>query len=84
MLHQRTQGNPLFVIAVVDELIRHQVVREGPAGGPCEEKLSTIVPATLRALLEQQLAHCSREEQTLLAAASVAGVEFAAAAVARP
>ena len=46
------------------------------------EALSTIVPATLRALLEQQLAHCSREEQTLLAAASVAGVEFAAAAVA--
>ena len=32
VLHQRTQGNPLFVIAVVDELIRHQVVREGPAG----------------------------------------------------
>ena len=46
------------------------------------EALPTIVPATLRALLEQQLAHCSREGQTLLAAASVAGVEFAAAAVA--
>ena len=85
VLHQRTQGNPLFVIAVVDELIRHQVVREGPAGWAMRggvEALSTIVPATLRALLEQQLAHCSREEQTLLAAASVAGVEFAAAAVA--
>ena len=85
VLHQRTQGNPLFVIAVVDELIRHQVVREGPAGWAMRggvEALSTIVPATLRALLEQQLAHCSREVQTLLAAASVAGVEFAAAAVA--
>jgi predicted ATPase len=85
VLHQRTQGNPLFVIAVVDELIRHQVVCEGPAGWAMRggvEALSTIVPATLRALLEQQLAHCSRELQTLLAAASVAGVEFAAAAVA--
>jgi DNA-binding winged helix-turn-helix (wHTH) protein/tetratricopeptide (TPR) repeat protein len=85
VLHQRTQGNPLFVIAVVDELIRHQVVREGPVGWAMRggvEALPTIVPATLQALLEQQLAHCSLEEQTLLAAVSVAGVEFAAAAVA--
>jgi DNA-binding winged helix-turn-helix (wHTH) protein/tetratricopeptide (TPR) repeat protein len=85
VLHQRTQGNPLFVVAVVDELIRQHVVRQGPAGWAMRggvEALSAIVPATLQALLEQQLAHCSREEQTLLAAASVAGVEFAAAAVA--
>jgi predicted ATPase/DNA-binding winged helix-turn-helix (wHTH) protein len=85
VLHQRTHGNPLFVIAVVDELIRQQVVHEGPAGWAMRggvEAFPTIVPATLRALLEQQLAHCSREVQTLLEAASVAGVEFAAAAVA--
>ena len=41
-----------------------------------------IVPATLRALIEHQLTHCSPAAQTLLEAASVAGVEFAAAAVA--
>ena len=30
VLHQRTHGNPLFLIAVVDELVRQQVVIEGP------------------------------------------------------
>jgi DNA-binding winged helix-turn-helix (wHTH) protein/tetratricopeptide (TPR) repeat protein len=85
VLHQRTHGNPLFLIAVVDEIVRQQVVREGPAGWAMRggvETITMIIPATLRGLIEQQLAHCSPEEQTLLAAASVAGAEFAAAAVA--
>jgi predicted ATPase len=46
------------------------------------ETIAAIVPAHLRTLIEHQLARSSPEEQTLLAAASVAGVEFAAAAVA--
>jgi DNA-binding winged helix-turn-helix (wHTH) protein/tetratricopeptide (TPR) repeat protein len=85
VLHQRTHGNPLFVIAVVEELLRQQVVREGPAGWALQcgvETIPTILPATLRALIEHQLAQCSPEAQTLLAVASVAGVEFTAAAVA--
>jgi DNA-binding winged helix-turn-helix (wHTH) protein/tetratricopeptide (TPR) repeat protein len=85
VLHQRTQGNPLFLITLVDELIRQQVVREGPAGWTMQgggETIPMIIPATLREMIEHQLAHCSPEDQTLLAAASVAGVEFAAAAVA--
>ena len=81
VLHQRTHGNPLFVIAVVDELIRHQVVHEGPAGWAMRGgvKPSPRSSQQRSELLEQQLAHCSREGQTLLEAASVAGVEFAAA-----
>jgi tetratricopeptide (TPR) repeat protein len=85
VLHQRTRGNPLFLIAVVDELVRQQVVTEGPAGWDVRagvDTISAIIPAHLRALIELQLAHCSPEDQTLLEAASVAGVEFAAAAVA--
>jgi DNA-binding winged helix-turn-helix (wHTH) protein/tetratricopeptide (TPR) repeat protein len=85
VLHQRTYGNPLFLIAVVDEIVRQQVVREGPEGWTLQkgvETIPTIVPATLLALIEHQLAHCSPEAQTLLEAASVAGVEFTAAAVA--
>jgi tetratricopeptide (TPR) repeat protein len=85
VLHQRTHGNPLFLIAVVDDLVCQQVVREGPAGWIMQEgveAIPAIVPATLRALIEHQLGHCSPEAQTLLEAASVAGVEFAAAVVA--
>ena len=85
VLHQRTRGNPLFLIAVVDELVRQQVVTEAADGWAVRagvDTITAIIPAHLRALIELQLAHCSPEDQTLLAAASVAGVEFATAAVA--
>jgi tetratricopeptide (TPR) repeat protein len=85
VLHQRTHGNPLFLIAMVDELVRQQVVREGPDGWDVRdglERITAIVPANLRALIEIQLAHLSPDDQMLLDAASVAGVEFSAAAIA--
>ena len=84
-LHQRTGGNPLFLSALTDELVRQQVVTEGPDGWDVHagvDALPAIIPAHLRALIEHQLAQLSPEDQQLLEAASVAGVEFAAAAVA--
>jgi predicted ATPase len=71
--------------AMVDELVRQQVVSEGPEGWEARaglDSISAIVPANLRALIELQLANLSSRDQTLLEAASVAGVEFSAGAVA--
>jgi predicted ATPase/DNA-binding winged helix-turn-helix (wHTH) protein len=85
VLDRRTQGNPLFLIAMLDHLVRQQVVIEEPEGWHVREGVETvnaIVPTTLRALIEIQLAHLSPEDQALVDAASVAGVEFAAAVVA--
>ena len=59
VLHQRTGGNPLFLIAVVDELVRQQVVTEGPDGWDVRagvDTITAIIPAHLRALIEHQLA----------------------------
>jgi len=33
LLYQRTHGNPLFLVTVVDDAVRCGVLREGPAGG---------------------------------------------------
>src|SRR5262249_49471965 len=44
--------------------------------------LATAVPASVRQLIEQQLAGCRTEEQQVLEAASVVGERFAAVAVA--
>jgi DNA-binding winged helix-turn-helix (wHTH) protein/tetratricopeptide (TPR) repeat protein len=85
LLHRRTTGNPLFLIALADELVRQQILRGGSAGwevGAGVETITAMVPATLRALIELQLAHLSPEDQMLLEAASVAGVEFSTATVA--
>jgi tetratricopeptide (TPR) repeat protein len=85
VLHRRTTGNPLFLIALVDELVRQRGVREGPEGWDVRggmERITAMVPANLLALIELQLAQLSAKDQTLLEAASVAGVEFSAAMVA--
>jgi DNA-binding winged helix-turn-helix (wHTH) protein/predicted ATPase len=85
VLTQRTDGHPLFVVALVDELLRQQVLRVEPTGWvlAAGRDAGTVgVPPSIRHLLEQQVARLCPADQALLAAASVAGVEFAVAAVA--
>jgi DNA-binding winged helix-turn-helix (wHTH) protein/predicted ATPase len=85
VLHQRTGGNPLFLVAVVDALVQQGRLQEGPTGWALVGDLETVtmgVPASVRQLLERQFEQLAPEEQVLLEAASVVGVEFAAAAVA--
>src|SRR5215813_6171854 len=85
VLTQRTDGHPLFLVAVVDELIRQELLRVGPDGWAVAGGLDTVtvgVPQSIRHLLEHQVKQLPLADQELLAAASVAGVEFAVAAVA--
>jgi predicted ATPase len=85
VLHQRTSGNPLFLVTMVDTLIQQGRLRARGAGWSFVGDLAMVaayIPETLRQLLEQHVEQLSAEEQALLEAASVAGVEFAVAAVA--
>lgn len=75
VLHSRTEGNPLFLINVVDHWLPMGLLERPP------EEWSLDVPDTLRGLISQQLALISPGEQAILEAASVAGREFAAAAI---
>jgi len=82
-LHQRTTGNPFFLVTAVEELVRQGALVPQAEGWILSGKLETVgVPESVRQLIEHQLAHLSTEEHDILAAASVAGVEFSAAAVA--
>jgi DNA-binding winged helix-turn-helix (wHTH) protein/predicted ATPase len=85
MIHQRTDGNPFFIVNVVDYLIAHGLIVEcdGRWEAPGEaEKLEVGVPEDIRQVIEKQIERLSREEQRVLEAASVAGAEFSAVAVA--
>jgi DNA-binding winged helix-turn-helix (wHTH) protein/predicted ATPase len=84
MLHQRTEGQPLFLVQVVDAWVQHGwvaevagqwVVQVGPA------VLETGVPESMRQMIVQQLDGCSAEAQRVLEAASVVGIAFSTAAV---
>jgi DNA-binding winged helix-turn-helix (wHTH) protein/tetratricopeptide (TPR) repeat protein len=85
LIHQHTDGNPLFMVSVVNDLMERGAlvqhagqweVRVAP------EALAVLTPANIRHMIEQQLERLSPEDQRLLEAASVAGVEFSAATVA--
>jgi predicted ATPase len=84
-LHQRTGGNPLFLVAMVDELVCQGLLKTaGDAGGNhgALAVLSEVIPTSLRQYIEQHIEQLSDEDQALLEAASVAGSTFAVAAVA--
>jgi predicted ATPase len=85
MLHQRTDGNPLFLVTLVTTLVREGKLVEGTAGWELPEGLEAMavdVPEGLRQLIELHLDQVPPEDQTILEAGSVVGVEFSAAAVA--
>src|SRR5262245_407892 len=79
LLDQRTEGNPLFIVIVVDYLraegriVEHCGVWQLMAG--CTELLGGV-PETIRQVIDRQIDHLAENERRLLEAASVAGVEF--------
>ena len=84
-LHQRTDGQPLFLVTLVQALVERGVLHEHDGCWTVQEELEALaleVPESLRQLLEQQITRLPPEAQRVLEVASVAGVEFVAAAVA--
>lgn len=85
VIHRHSDGNPLFMIAMLDHLALQGVL--APVDGrwrmtlPLQE-VDPGVPETLREMLELQLQHLSSAEQQLLKCASVAGQHFTAWSVA--
>ena len=78
-IHQRTEGNPLFMVNVVDYM-----TAQGVLGGAGETRSAAPldVPENIQQLIEKQLDRLSLAEQRVLEVASVTGADFSAAAVA--
>lgn len=81
-IHTRTTGNPLFVTATVDFLLERGLLAAEGGRWQLSAPLDGIVPDSLRQLALRQLGRLSAVERSVLAAASVAGDEFAVAAAA--
>jgi DNA-binding winged helix-turn-helix (wHTH) protein/tetratricopeptide (TPR) repeat protein len=82
LLHKHTDGNPLFLINVLDYLVsRSLLVREG-SGWRLQGSLHELnmgVPDSLLQIINKQLGRLSDSERSLLESGSVAGVEFCVA-----
>src|SRR5262249_37608567 len=84
-IHQRTEGNPLFVVDLVEFLNdQKMIVRHNDSWRLNVDFLQVQreVPANLRQLIEKQIERLSPDERTVLEAASVAGMECSAVAIA--
>ncbi len=84
-IHGRTEGNPLFMTNVLDHLVTRGLIVQRNHRWILDatlEKAGLEVPPTIQQMIEQQVDQCSLQEQRLLQAASVEGVEFSAVAVA--
>jgi tetratricopeptide (TPR) repeat protein len=71
-IHKRTDGNPLFMVNVVDYLA---------AQGPEPDTGKIEAPHGILQMIEHNLERLTPDEQRVLESASVAGAEFSAAAV---
>ncbi len=86
VLYQRTSGNPLFLASLVQDLLQRRVILQEDDGrwewhGDIAE-LEMWTPESVRQLLARQRERLAQEEQRVLEAASLAGLEFSAATVA--
>ena len=81
-LHRRTDGNPLFMVNVIDYLLARGAL-VSPTDALASERnqpggAHRIVPESLRTMIERQLDRLSPDERRVLEAASVAGAAFSA------
>jgi predicted ATPase len=85
IIHRRTDGNPLFMVNVVNDLVARDVLVQSDGRWELKGEVEEVaggVPESLQQLIAQQIERLSPETQRMLEVASVAGVEFSAAAVA--
>ena len=84
-LRDRTGGNPLFMVNVLDHLATHGLLLLSDGHWILNmtlEKAAQAVPPTIQQIIERQFERYTPEEQQLLKIASVNGEEFSAAGVA--
>jgi DNA-binding winged helix-turn-helix (wHTH) protein/predicted ATPase len=81
-LYQRTDGNPLFLVTMVEEMVAQGLLVSAGQELVLNAAATVALPASLQQMLESQLERLPAAEQQVLEAASVAGAEFSPAAVA--
>ncbi|HEX5082150.1 MAG TPA: AAA family ATPase [Blastocatellia bacterium] len=83
-LHRRTGGHPLFLSAIVSELMRRKIPKSADepefVDAPLQA-IANVIPASVHQFIEHRFEELSSDEQAILEAASVAGHSFSAAAV---
>ena len=88
-VYRRSEGNPLFVIAILEHLMAHQYLAREAAGSQWRlvnsgstEEMEAEVPEGLAQMIEAEIARLSEQEQRMLEGASLMNIAFTTWAVA--
>jgi tRNA A-37 threonylcarbamoyl transferase component Bud32/tetratricopeptide (TPR) repeat protein len=79
IIHQRTDGNPLFMADLLRDLRRGQLVKQQDGRWRVAEDLSTIereLPESVRSLIQRKMDALDDTDRRLLSAAAVQGFDF--------
>lgn len=85
LIHERTEGNPLFMVNVLNYLLSEGKIIEMAEHWQLNARLEELevgVPENIREMIEKQIARLSAEDQRLLEAASISGMNCSALAMA--
>ena len=85
LIHNRTDGNPLFMVNTVDYLWETGLIVQRAGRWNLSVDIGKVevgVPDNIRHMIERQIEHLEIDKQRTLEAASVAGVEFSTLALA--
>ncbi len=84
LLYKRTSGHPLFLVTILDSLLRDGLLQQESNAwrlrGPLAA-VADVLPVSVRQLIERKIDRLAAEDQIILEAASVAGETFAVAAI---
>jgi predicted ATPase len=84
-VHQHSEGNPLFMVAMLEHLVAQGFLRQQAGAWQLRSALAEIdmgVPTALSEMIEMQIDRLDAADQRLLEAASLIGVIFSAWAAA--
>ena len=79
VIHQRTEGHPLFVADLLRDLRRRQVLRQQDGRWIVAEDLASVereIPESVRSLVQRKMDALDETDRRLLVTASVQGIDF--------
>jgi tetratricopeptide (TPR) repeat protein len=86
LVDEKTEGNPLFVVDLVRDLKDRDVIRSVDGEWALTRPLSDVardLPASIRSLIQRKIDLLDADDRRLLATASVQGLRFDTAVIAR-
>jgi len=81
--YRQTDGNPLFMVNLADELVHRRIAQDSDEGWVVDANSTGFddIPESLRSIIEHRCSHLSATDRLVLEAASIVGVRFADEAV---